>query len=246
MKTGVCGPNGYCILDAWCPLENQSYVPPSTDLLDVMNWTIFSRVDIRFPNFGLSRSNTKNALIPGNNLFSVDDIVTAAGTTFQAIKARGAIVVGTFVFNCDLNKGIGNCNPEISWIRIDPTASDAISKGFNYRYITAFRDPVTGIAYRDLWKVYGVSIVYQVYGQGGRFNFVSLTVTLGSGIAFLGIATLICDIIMQYFLPEKVSYQNEKYQMVSMQKGGGTESLIDEGKGDQKHYQLRSNELSQN
>jgi len=216
MKTGVCGPNGYCLLDAWCPLENQTYTPPSTDLLDVQNWTIFSRVDIRFPNFGISKSNTKNVLIPNQNLFAIGDICIAAGTTFAAVKARGAIILGSFVYNCDLNKNVDDCNPAITWIRIDPTEPDALSKGFNYRYTTMFRDPTTQIAYRDLWKAYGVSIVYQVYGKGGKFSIVSLTMTLGSGLALLGVATAICDIIMQYILPNHESYYQEKYQEVNL------------------------------
>jgi len=38
---------------------------------------------------------------------------------------------------------------------------------------------------------------------------------LGSGLALVGIATVICDIIMQYLLPNKESYVHEKYQKVA-------------------------------
>jgi len=227
MKTGNCGTDGiHCEMEAWCPLENQTYTPPAADLSDVRNWTIFSRVDIRFPNFDVTKSNTGNQLINGTNLFAVQDIVGSAGASFDAVKARGAIFVGTFVYNCDLNEGVDQCNPVISWLRIDPTAPDALSKGFNYRYSTMFRDPASQLSYRDLWKVYGVSIVYQVYGKAGRFNFVNLTVTLGAGLALVGMATVICDLIMQYLLPNKDDYVNEKYQTVNFQREGGHDRFL--------------------
>jgi len=214
MKLGYCYAGSlYCALAAWCPLESQTTTPPV--LPQVRNWTVFDRVDLRYPNFDLTKSNTGSVLISGLNLFSVDQIIRYAGWHYENVSAKGMIVLSTFQYNCDLDKGIDKCDPDISWIRVDPTAPTAISKGFNYRYTIQYRDPETGTLYRDLWKVYGINIVYQIYGVGGKFDVMVLTITLGSGLALVGIATVICDIIMQYFLPNKESYIHEKYQKVA-------------------------------
>ena len=39
---------------------------------------------------------------------------------------------------------------------------------------------------RNLVKRYGIRIIYSIDGQAGKFDFASLTITLGAGLGFFG------------------------------------------------------------
>lgn len=67
--------------------------------------------------------------------------------------------------------------------RIDDI-QDSISTGFNYRLVESFKND-DGSPQRDLFKLYGIRFTFENNGQGGKFNFASLTVTLGAGLALL-------------------------------------------------------------
>lgn len=53
-----------------------------------------------------------------------------------------------------------------------------------------------------------------VYGEGGKFSAIPLFLNLGSGLALLGIATVLCDIAVLYLLKKKYFYREKKYLMV--------------------------------
>jgi len=209
MKMGRCADGTYCELSTWCPLES-----PATDNLsildDVRNFTVFVRVSIQFPNFGAEWSNSQ-LIQMGVNLFYLQDIVNNAKTDFDDIKAKGCVILMSWSFQCDLNYDISNCNPIVSYVRLDPTSGD--STGFNFRYTKSFWDS-EGIEHRNLIKVYGVNLLFKTIGQAGKFSVTALTLTIGSGLGILTLSTVFCDLVMQYLVPEKKTYKQEKFQEV--------------------------------
>jgi hypothetical protein len=217
MLTGECGPSGeFCMLNAWCPLEEKKY---QTAVDGVEDWTLFARVNARFPTFGYEVSNTDGydaISTPNNvNLFSLGHIVNVSGYTWaDVLTSKGAVFVAQFNYNCNLNTK-EHCDPEISFFRLDDP-DNSVSKGFNFRYEVTNRDFATGELARDLWKLTGVYVIFQVYGQAGQFDIATLGVTLGSGLSYLAVATVVCDVIMQYFLPNKDKYLKRKFDLVDI------------------------------
>jgi hypothetical protein len=177
------------------------------------------KVFIDFPNFGVTRNNVvvdqnnKAQLIEGYNLFTIADFITMSGGVFDNnLRNTGAIVLASVLWNCDLNQPYDQCQPAWSFTRLD--GSD--SPGFNYRYLT--KTPAlssTEPEYRTLYKVYGVRVVFDISGKAGRFGIVPLLLAIGSGIGLLSISTLICDFILQKFLPDRERYVAEKFQHVA-------------------------------
>lgn len=92
-------------------------------------------------------------------------------------------------------------------------AKAPIAPGYNFRFARYYEKD--GKLHRTLFKAYGIRYVVLVYGQGGQFSVVPLFLNLGSGLALLGIATVLCDIVILYFVKSKSYYRSKKYQVVN-------------------------------
>ena len=91
---------------------------------------------------------------------------------------------------------------------------------------------------RLLRKLYGMSVVYTVSGIGIQFSFATMTVTFGAGLAYLGAAAFLADIVMEKFLPESEVYVAMKSKEVRKH---GLSLQIVEDKDKNTHYQKLSN-----
>ena len=69
--------------------------------------------------------------------------------------------------------------------------------------------------HRDLIKAYGIRIITFVTCKAGKFNVVPFAMNIGSGIALLGITTVICDIFVLYCLKSRKKYVDAKYHLVN-------------------------------
>jgi len=211
MRTGRCGQSGkYCEVMAWCPTEENDDQPRNI-VSEVKNWSVFSKIDASFPAFGVNFNNVKHGLQNGVNLFTIGDILNRSGTSFEAIAAKGAIVMANIYYRCDLDYSAQNCDPTIRFDQIDQSS---FSSGFNFRYAVSNTD-ATGVETRTLYKVMGVRVIYHVAGEAGRFNLVNLMIALGAGAALLGVSSFVCDIIMQYCLRARNKYTARKYLPVN-------------------------------
>jgi hypothetical protein len=211
----------YCEIQSWCPLEppQNATAREESTVAAAANWTIFARVNVDFDELGIQLNNipptaTKPTL--GLNLFTVNDIVEAAGSKFEDIAAEGCMIVVQFAYNCDFNSD-DRCEPTITYERIDIDDPDSISRGFNYRFQTKSRirdSAASSVVRRDLWKIRGVYIVFKVVGEGGVFDATATMISLGAGLSFLAIATVICDFLMTRCISHKEKYIEAKRRHV--------------------------------
>ena len=51
---------------------------------------------------------------------------------------------------------------------------------------------------RSLYKMYGIKFIVNVEGQGGKFNLKNTILNIGSGLALLGVSTVVCDFLLMY------------------------------------------------
>lgn len=100
---------------------------------------------------------------------------------------------------------------KILLLRLDDSKSP-IAPGYNFRHANYFVQD--DVLYRTLFKAYGIRFMIMVYGEGGKFSAIPLFLNLGSGLALLGIATVLCDIVVLYLLQKKYFYREKKYLMV--------------------------------
>jgi len=182
--------DGYCSISSWCPLENQTDVQ---QIDHVQNWTVYVQASVVFSKF--SRTFTNAA--PGvKNVFKINEILSAAGTSYEDVQASGGcLIVASLTYDCNLDFASETCLPTFSFNRIDN------GEGFNYRWVSysAVQEGAGAeLQERTLYKVLGVRLVFRLTGHAGKFSFVPLLISLGAGMGLISIATLICDFILQY------------------------------------------------
>eukprot|EP01084_Bolivina_argentea_P035511 65863_1 len=210
--TGKCASNGRCQVYGWCPLEDDSI---RTTFNNVGAWTVFVKNDIRFPNFDIETTNAMDyegtgRLTFGKNLFSIDDMLadaTNGKVNVSQIATKGAILLVDIDWTCNFDNDIKDCIPDFKFERIDNDGDGIVSEGFNFRTVVYENNSTI----RELKKLYGIRITFTSSGRGGRFSFAALTLTLGAGIAYLGVSKLIADLILSNFMKESHKYSEAKY-----------------------------------
>jgi len=244
MQTGHCNASKVqpgmhrCEVIGWCPGEpEEDEISP---LGNVGNFTLFLRTNVKFPGMQDADGKTleftnANGTVPtfGWNLFSLNDILGFGGIRYEDIQATGADVVMNIYFDCDLDLGMEKCGPRLPFevVRLD-TPNSELSRGYNMRWLSAVSfvpdvesapDAVFDVGgdTRAVVKAFGPRIRVQITGQGRRWDLMRLTTTLGAGLALLGVATLVVDLLLLYVLPLKHTYQGLKYQMYGAEEEEG-------------------------
>ena len=216
IRTGKCSERKRCTVLGWCPTETNNGSTPTQDMLaEVEHFTIFARVAIDFPFADVRTNNLHDGsedvpsdLTAGVNLFEVADVLAATNTSFADVAANGAVLMISFNWDCNLDRDIGECKPEVLIRRLDDYANP-LSRGYNFRYATYYAE--SGVEYRYLRKAYGLRILVQSTGRCRGFDWATIFVTLGSAVALLSVATVVVDGLAVHVLPKRDVYQRIKY-----------------------------------
>ena len=243
-QTGRCvpapsaGAGGACEVRGWCPGEPDAD-DASAPLENVGNFTVFLRTDVRFPGmrdkfgrtFDVTNANGTEPT-PGWNLFTLDEILKMGGTRYEDVKDAGADLQMNIYYDCDLDSALEACTPRMPFevMRID-TADSALSHGYNARWLSAVKGDgpkaSKGTKFdenadtRALVKASGPRIRVSITGVGRRFDLEQLTTVVGAGVALMGVATAVVDVLLLYVLPKRAKYFGLKYQTY----GAGDEDL---------------------
>ena len=208
-----------CEISGWCPGE------PEEDKVQILenvgNFTVFLRISVEFPGIknpegdGNALWTNLNGTEPthGWNLFTVEDLLASGGKSVKEIATKGWDARVDIPFDCNLDRGMDSCAPETPYVtrQVVNTKQNTLSKGYNIRWISGHNvgEPASlpGVTYdqvqgskdvRLLVKGYGPRIRFEVTGVGRKFDLLTLSTTVGAGLAFLGIATVIVNAVMLY------------------------------------------------
>lgn len=228
--TGRCVPSDLesssksCEIYAWCPVEND-FKTDSPLLQNAVNFTIYIKNSVEFPKFNKKRSNVLSSYNtstlmtcnydpvkdPYCPIFRLGTILELTESSFDEIAVEGGVIAVSIHWDCNFDWNERYCLPKYSFHRLDTKEAD-VARGWNFRYASYYE--INGTQHRNLIKAYGIRLLVFVTGQGGQFSFVPLTMNLGSGLALLGIATILCDMVVLYCLNRKDRYRKAKYQTV--------------------------------
>nr|XP_034953777.1 P2X purinoceptor 4 [Zootoca vivipara] len=233
VQTGKCVPyrnstDKTCEVFAWCPVEDDEYVPKPAFLHNAANFTLLVKNNIWYPKFNftkrnilpnISKSYLKNCKYnsktdPFCPIFRLRDVVESAGQDFQEMAVEGGVMGLQISWNCDLDKAASHCLPKYTFRRIDNKDSDHnVSPGYNFRFAKYYKN-AAGRDSRTLIKAYGIRFDIMVFGKAGKFDIIPTMINIGSGLALFGVATVLCDIIVLYFMKKKYYYREKKYKYV--------------------------------
>jgi len=206
-----CSTTGFCMAQGWCPWEDDND-PSATVTIEGLNtsvWTIFLRSSVNYFLFDVELAEPTNP-ITGQDLFVLEDML--GGGDIYADCLSGCIVNVDIDWTCNLDQG--KCVP-VTTFTLTPG-------GYNYRSVQYTFDQ-TG---RLLQKLYGVRFLIQISGQGGRFSFFRMIITIGAGAAFFTLATVITDfVLMVIFRSDQSMFSKKKYAHFGLKDSTNEEQL---------------------
>lgn len=228
VRTGKCVNSSQpavmvCEIYSWCPLEDDRLVSRPL-LTSAENFTLFLKNNILFPKFGVSRSNILGSdlkrcrfnptdpILKFCPIFLLAQIVNFTNHKFEELNKLGASIQIQITWNCNLDFEESTCLPKYSFKRLDNNVRTNTSEGYNFRYAHYYK--IENVTKRTLVKAYGIQFIIVVQGRAGKFNVVPLMLNIGSGLALLSLASIMCDIIMLYVLKSRNFYKEKKYQNV--------------------------------
>ncbi|XP_062856279.1 P2X purinoceptor 3a [Trichomycterus rosablanca] len=225
--TGTCViSENRCEIQGWCPAENDTQAKKlKNPMKEVENFTIFVKNSIRFPLFNVRRGNilpstpNLNCLYdPHENsycpIFRVGDVLRYAGENFSIISQKGGEIGINVVWKCNLDRPVEDCKPKYLFTRLDSTFNDSnISKGFNFRFAKYYKD--NGTESRTLYKAYAIRFYIIVSGNAGKFSIIPTLINVVAACTSVGLATVLCDIILLNFIKEAEQYKAKKFEEVS-------------------------------
>ena len=87
-----------------------------------------------------------------------------------------------------------------------------IARGYNFRYSNNYFN--SNHEYRQLIKAYGLLFIITVNAKAGAFNVIPTLQNVGSGLALLAVATIVCDIFVLYIHKKRSFFKEHKYEQV--------------------------------
>ncbi|XP_073696159.1 P2X purinoceptor 1 [Garra rufa] len=220
--------NSTCEIYSWCPVEDDRQIPDPPVLLTAENYTLFIKNSITFRQFNVVRSNlvesvnqsyistclfhpTTDPLCP---IFRLGDIVERSGFNFSEIARVGGAIGVLIDWDCNLDLSIRHCKPKYEFYGLYGTGKndkeEKPSLGYNFRHAKYYVE--NGTEMRTLMKVFGVRIDIIVNGRAGKFDVIPTLTAIGSGVGIFGVATVVCDMLLLYFVPKRDFYKNMKFK----------------------------------
>ncbi|XP_029423742.1 P2X purinoceptor 6 isoform X6 [Nannospalax galili] len=123
------------------------------------------------------------------------------GTEMSCVQG-GAVGISIH-WDCDLDSGGSDCWPQYSF--------QLQEKGYNFRTANHWWED-SGVEARSLLKLYGIRFNILVTGQAGKFALIPTAITMGTGTAWLGMVTFLCDLLLLYVDKEGHFYWRTKYE----------------------------------
>jgi hypothetical protein len=174
---------------------------------EVLNFTMFIKNFIEFPTFDVKHKNMVANLKPcifhettnrDCPIYSIGYIMNEAeqNVSERNLMLRfGGVIRVKLDWDCNLDRSIKVCKPKYSFARLDvPFRDRPFSIGFNFRYASYWKH--SDHNFRSLTKAYGLRLIVTVSGKAGKFDFITLTLNIGSVVGIFGLATFLCDIIV--------------------------------------------------
>jgi P2X purinoceptor 1 len=207
----------------WCPAEDDQ--GPPMLIKEVLNFTLFIKNFIEFPEFNVKHKNMVDELKPcvfhpkddkDCPIFGIEYIINQAEKDLverDLMLRFGGVISVKLEWDCNLDRSIKLCKPKYSFQRLDvPFRDKPFSVGFNFRHSSNWK--YNGTSFRTLSKAFGLRLIIAVSGKAGKFDFITLTLNTGSLVGIFGLATFICDIVLLHISKQANTYRNHVFETV--------------------------------
>jgi len=207
----TCSPQKYCVEPSWCPVGDPEVykLPTGSAHIWVKSGVTFRKLAgnklfstdmtniIRFPN-------------PHHNTYRITDLLQQCDppVRFEEVSELGAAVEVTFIWNCQVSSPYP-CEKILKARRVD-NLLDQDHIGYEFDHVEY--DP-TNPDKRTRFKKFGIRFVFATIGTGSALSMQIIIFQVSTGMALVGFAPLLADIIMLKFLPNSKKYHARKIDL---------------------------------
>ena len=236
-STGRCdNSTKTCVIQAWCPVEDDRPVSNQPVFHHIADFTVYIKNFVFFPHFnetvtnlveGIDRKYLRSCRYhpkddPYCPIFRIGDIVRLTAQndtiksdiTFDNISIKGGVISVGIKWDCNFDFPLEKCKPLYHFTRLDDMQEDKnhkkISSGFNFRAAHKYIQNSTWK--RDITKRYGILFTIETEAVARAFDLTTCFMNIGSGVALLGISTIVMDIFIMYLHKKRVVYKECKIQ----------------------------------
>ncbi|XP_052510947.1 P2X purinoceptor 6 isoform X2 [Budorcas taxicolor] len=192
IKTGQCvvfnATHRTCEIRGWCPVESGA-APVKPLLLQAENFTLFIKNTVTFSKFNFSKSNALDTQDP--TYFKLCRYDPRSSPTCPVFRIGDLVAAAGGVF--------------------EDLALLLQERSYNFRTATHWWES-SGVEARSLLKLYGIRFDILVTGRAGKFGLIPTLISLGTGAAWLGVITFLCDLLLLYVDGEAHFYWRTKYE----------------------------------
>uniref|UniRef100_A0A1I8IRV2 ATP receptor n=1 Tax=Macrostomum lignano TaxID=282301 RepID=A0A1I8IRV2_9PLAT len=195
----------------------------------VKNFTVLIKNSVEFPKFKVKRRNILSSMTdrylktckyspdsPVDKycpIFRLGDIIKYGQSISQEaakqIWITGGMVAIDIHWECNFDFDEEHCKPDYRFRSLE---DGKVGQGWNFRH--AYHYEENGVHKRTLVKAFGIQFFISVTGRGGKFDILNFTMNLGSGLALLTLATVLCDIIVLNIMRKRKKYRHAKIDKV--------------------------------
>ncbi|XP_075424330.1 P2X purinoceptor 7 isoform X2 [Ascaphus truei] len=191
-----------CEISAWCPVESERNTPEKNILPEYNISCVYDRVSA-----------------PQCPIFRLADIFKEAGENFSQVAVLGGVMGIEINWDCNLDSWSYHCRPKYSFRRLDEKVIDErLYPGYNFRFARYYKSQ-DGKERRTLIKAYGIRFDIQVYGIGGKFNWIELVLFVGSYLSYFALVTMVIDFLITLYSKRCCNpkrslkyYEDKKYE----------------------------------
>ena len=134
---------------------------------------------------------------------------------YSKLAIRGAVIAIKIKWECNLDLDFMTyCLPKYSFHILDES-------GWNFRHALYHEENR-----RTLIKAYGIKFLISVNGQAGKFDITNTVVIIVTGVGLMGVANLMCDLILLNFSNQyREKMKEKKFEQIDTANGEEGESL---------------------
>lgn len=198
---------GRCVRRGWCPPEELG--GPNTEMfkIDAESYKVWFQGKVMFHQLDATVGNTEQTepRVQGRNknTYWMHDILRMGRASIEQVWKEGAVLSVQNIFKCNLMMDEADaCTTKLEVGLIDKQT------GYNYKNNVYRKEK--GEVVRDSYHLYGIRLVIFSTGVGSRPSFSQIVLQCSQAIALLGCAATCADMFLQYVVPERKHYIEEK------------------------------------
>lgn len=185
----------------------------------VLDYMLFIKYYVEFPQLGLVRSNLirdkqvgnytitceydpiQHPYCPRFRILKILEMIEKDPAEYKLMFRYGSLIEIRISWKCNLDKSLDLCKPHYQFERLDhkPFRNNPYQLGSSFLTSRHYFSSNDSELHRVHATVYNLHIVVSVTGEVGKRDLFQMTTSIGSFIGIFGAGTIVCDLIAAFF-----------------------------------------------